>query len=53
MLLRLADRNACAQTEDLKASESQLYCYENTLDHARAFFAYRDRIQIANKRRRR
>lgn len=32
--------------------ESELYCYENTLDHIRAFFAYRDGIQTATRKRR-
>jgi hypothetical protein len=32
--------------------ESQMYAYENTLDHARAFLAYRDRIKLAKPTRR-
>ena len=32
--------------------ECELYCYEDTLDHIRAFFAYLDRIGVAIGKRR-
>ena len=33
--------------------ESQMYAYENTLEHARAFFAYRQKIQVSRRDRKR
>jgi hypothetical protein len=33
--------------------ESEMHAYENTLEHARAFFAYRQKIQVSSRDRKR
>jgi hypothetical protein len=33
--------------------ESEMYAYENTLEHARAFFAYRQKIEVSSRSRNR